>query len=812
MHHHRSTSKGAKPSSGSSKRAASKGRVETGKSGGREGVKNKSRGNSDALSRHDRLNTLKMQRETKREEILYKKRLGAEYDGERPLPPKVVVLIAFHTSADTLSLKRQMLSVCGQSAESVAALPPHTPATMTLPNWAQGPAGCGRPRVLLLDPPRDLMAVLDAAKCADTVLCVLGPHASLEEPSFDALGYKLLTALKSQGLPIVFGAVHGSDEAMASGKKHLQAQKFVTRYFSTELGAETKLYQAQSDEELKVLLRGLASSTPKDLSWRAERGYMLAQEAEYSSADGVLSLRGYARGPGFNCQSLVHLTGHGDFVVESVSTLPDPCPAGASGGSSASTSAPMEGGGERSVDRLQGRPEPDQLRLQPYDPTMEEQTWPTIEEELAAQGARAARRTGVRAALISAPGKESTEASSAGDSMEVVDGEGAGAEDGEASDDDGTPSVAAPSIAETDGEAWDVSSNMTMDVPSSEAVAAEKRRREVLMKRTDEEFEFPDEIDTPLEVPAKARFQKYRGLKSFRTSNWDPYEELPLEYSRIWEFEAFTSTAKYSRQQYAERCAELEGDGVSALYCCIRLRGVQPSVLESQMRGSPFVLSGLFDCEQKVSVIHAHVSRLKDYTEPIKSKQELIMHAGFRRFSAKATFSEIPRKSSAISRKFKFSRYLQQGAQTCASFYAPVVFPPCRLLMSVATSGEPGALAAPELVAGGSVVSVDPKQLIIKRIILTGYPFRTQKAKGVIRFMFFNPSDIRWFKPVELTTKKGLRGHISEPLGTHGYMKCRFSAYIQQDDTVCMHLYKRVYPKWFPPAWGGLASAGPEDA
>jgi pre-rRNA-processing protein TSR1 len=327
-------------------------------------------------------------------------------------------------------------------------------------------------------------------------------------------------------------------------------------------------------------------------------------------------------------------------------------------------------------------------------------------------------------------------------------------------------------------------------------------------------MEFPDEVDTPLDIPAKERFQKYRGLKSFRTSAWDPYEDLPVAYSRVWEFEAFASTGRAYKWEYASDCNELNVDGAdghedesgtSALFCTLILKGVPPTVMELQARGVPFVLSSLMPCEQKVSVVHGTVTRLKDYSEVIKSKQEVWLHCGFRRFMSRPIFSEIPKRSSS-SKKFKFMRYLHPEATACISMYAPVMFPPNRLLMFVNTD------TGPELVGSGSITGADPKQLVIKRVALTGYPFKVHKSKAVVRFMFFNPEDIRWFKPVELSTKKGLRGHISESVGTHGYMKCRFSGHIKQDDTVIMNLYKRVYPKWYPPTWGGRAQDGPEEA
>jgi hypothetical protein len=69
------------------------------------------------------------------------------------------------------------------------------------------------------------------------------------------------------------------------------------------------------------------------------------------------------------------------------------------------------------------------------------------------------------------------------------------------------------------------------------------------------------------------------------------------------------------------------------------------------------------------------------------------------------------------------------------------------------------------LVATGSLQNVDPDRIILKKVIMTGRPIKIHKKTSVIREMFFNPEDVKWFKPIELWTKSHRVGHIKKSVG-----------------------------------------------
>ena len=62
--------------------------------------------------------------------------------------------------------------------------------------------------------------------------------------------------------------------------------------------------------------------------------------------------------------------------------------------------------------------------------------------------------------------------------------------------------------------------------------------------------------------------------------------------------------------------------------------------MHNKNKGGHLVLVGLLPNEQKMSVLNFTVRRHSQYTEPVKSKERLIIQCGFRRFICNPIFSD----------------------------------------------------------------------------------------------------------------------------------------------------------------------------
>lgn len=438
------------------------------------------------------------------------------------------------------------------------------------------------------------------------------------------------------------------------------------------------------------------------------------------------------------------------------------------------------------------------------DPMEGEQTWPTQEELDAADASIEETETVV---------KKVPKGTSDYQATWIVDSDGGESDDDDEDDDDieeeeedaemapkdvDTEEDDAVSIAKTDNMESETMSVSGDNKANYDVTFDEEMELEMLKKYREERMNeaFPDEIDTPMDIMAKVRFARYRGLKSFRTSPWDCMENLPMDYARIFQFQDFTRAKKRTLSKPREGLAE-HGNCIT-----VHVANVPKSFVENHLAGHPLIMFGLLPHEQKMSVMHFAIKRHYSSEEPIKSKERLIFQVGYRRFSACPIFSE-----HTVGNKHKYERFLPKDSSIAvASVYAPICFPPSSVLVFKESNS-----GSHSLVAVGTTLGSDPNRIVVKRVVLSGHPFKIINRTAVVRYMFFNREDILWFKPVELRTKWGRRGHIKEPLGTHGHMKCIFDGNLKSQDTVLMSLYKRMYPKWtFDPTGGSLINLTPE--
>jgi hypothetical protein len=473
--------------------------------------------------------------------------------------------------------------------------------------------------------PRSELAVLDYGKIVDCFLHVFScKNADLSkvklDPSsccaFDEIGYKLLSALKTQGFPPAVGVLQDIEEVPV--KRQKEVKKLWNRYFLSEVPEAGKLrLSVKIDEILRDL--SVICRNSEEIGFRAVRSYFYAQVVRHCF--GFSEFKGVLKGSGlFNVNQLVHVTGVGDFNVSGLKV--------------------------GSQEFLPDNPENIVCEKDP-GPFAAEQTWPN-DDDLADAFAR----------------------------LEV----------------------------KTDHPPCDID----MEEDDELKMSDDEKQVFEFEERKKEDFDFPDEVNTPHDQPAKVRFQKYRGLASFRTSEWDKYENLPPSYSKIYEFKEPCHIVKQSSIDLTKEKSQTSPN----LEITIRIQNFPSSQL---LPDQPVIISSLLPHERKLSVLHFRLERYGDSEIEFKSKSPVSLHYGFRRISCNPILSE-----DSTGDKFKYLRSAISGTSFIASIFGPVSFLPSNVLVYKET------MEGASLVALGSLQSFDPSRLIIKRILLTGYPLKVR--------------------------------------------------------------------------------------
>lgn len=204
-----------------------------------------------------------------------------------------------------------------------------------------GPVTCvsGKNRRLtFIEVNNDISVMLDVAKVADLVLLLVDASFGFEMEVFE-----FLNVCQVHGFPRVMGVLTHLD-SFKNAKTLRRTKKMMKQRFWTEVYQGAKLFylsgMVHGNEYQKTEIHNLARFISvikfRPLQWRQQHPYVLCDRMEdvtpeedvrvNAKCDRKVCLYGYLRGTTMRPESKVTLPGVGDFAIQQIALLPDPCP------------------------------------------------------------------------------------------------------------------------------------------------------------------------------------------------------------------------------------------------------------------------------------------------------------------------------------------------------------------------------------------------------------------------------------------------------------------------------------------------------
>ncbi|KAI4215695.1 MAG: hypothetical protein LQ351_001682 [Letrouitia transgressa] len=753
------------------------------------------------MSKLDRRNQAKQIRQIKHQE---NSKSTSIFSGQQGAP-RIVAVVPMWEECDVDAIIRKLSDGKDLDARTVAG----GPTMVKVDRFKQ--------TVLYVPATPGLFTALDICRVADFVILVLSAEQGTNDDR-----EQLLRAIESQGVSNVITVVQDLDKIQPSKKQpqFLSSLKsYINHFFPQE-----KLYSLDSDRDCANVIRSLCSTVPKGVKWREDRSWMLVEDVRWpepsidSGSRGEVIVSGVVRGKGLKANRLVQIGNWGHFQIEKITDATLPIPA--KNGANAMVIEPSTT--NNAVLEVPDADQDDLAELAPFDENMaDSDNTPVSEAPTTKRGVLLDehRYFSDDESHLPPPPKRLPKGTSPyqaawflGDMSDFSDED----EDEDELDEDGDLAMDGAPQPENGMEGLDNATQreptdaVTLDYPPSEMFLDPspdeemEQLAEYRARRKDEALEdreFPDEIELHPNVLARERLARYRGLKNLRTSRWETHEDKGHE-PEDWERLLPISDYKHALRQVTNEA--LVGGVPPGKRVSVHLRNVPLSLRATYNSTEPLVAISLLRHEQKRAVVNFTITLSSEASRPLKSKEDLVLQCGPRRFHINPLFSQTGNTPNNVH---KFLRYLHPGQTAMATFVAPLTWgsvPAIFFKLSTAERAKDftDSLCSESLVATGTSQPPSSGRVIAKRVILTGHPYKIHKKLVTVRYMFFNKEDVEWFKALQLWTKRGRSGFFKESLGTHGYFKATFDGRVNPQDAIGISLYKRMFPRhahaWAP--------------
>ncbi|KAH7371377.1 ribosome biogenesis protein-like protein [Pyrenochaeta sp. MPI-SDFR-AT-0127] len=204
----------------------------------------------------------------------------------------------------------------------------------------------------------------------------------------------------------------------------------------------------------------------------------------------------------------------------------------------------------------------------------------------------------------------------------------------------------------------------------------------------------------------------------------------------------------------------------------------------------PVLIGGLTPTEERFGYVQIRIKRHRWHKKILKTNDPLIFSLGWRRFQT------LPIYSISDSRtRNRMLKYTPEHMHCFGTFYGPLVAPNTGFVCIQSLSNKtPGFRIA----ATGVVLNVDESTEIVKKLKLTGHPYKIFKNTAFIKDMFKSSLEIAKFEGASIRTVSGVRGQIKRALSKpEGNFRATFEDKILMSDIVFLRAWYPIKPRRF---------------
>jgi ribosome biogenesis protein BMS1 len=257
---------------------------------------------------------------------------------------------------------------------------------------------------------------------------------------------------------------------------------------------------------------------------------------------------------------------------------------------------------------------------------------------------------------------------------------------------------------------------------------------------------------------AKALQAKKETLKRKFDEQYDDPESAKLDF--------YDAAKDEIARQLALNRAEFEGVDSEAralvegfrpgIYVRVELSNVPCELVEHFDPHYPIIVGGLLAAEERFGYVQVRIKRHRWFVRTLKTNDPLIFSLGWRRFQTIPIYS-----LDDHSIRMRMLKYTPEHMHCYATFYGPVSLPNTGFCtFNSLMEDTPGFRVS----ATGVVLDIDRSVKIVKKLKLTGVPYKIFKNTAFIKDIFNSALEVAKFEGANVKTVSGIRGQIKKAL------------------------------------------------